>query len=98
MTRVTYCPEEYRLRVEGHAGAGAVGEDIVCAAASILLWTLVDAAQEFQMHLYTNDGIAEVNCYPDEEQEEKCRFLFDTIWNGYGMLGENYPEHIMTGG
>lgn len=100
MTRADYFPDEHRLRVEGHAQAGAVGQDIVCAAASILVWTLASAAEEFQMHLFVDDGkgVVEVTCYPEEEQEERCRFLFDTIWNGYEMLGDQYPDNIMTGG
>ena len=44
MIRVTYEPREHRLRVEGHALAAPAGEDLVCAAASALAWTLVRAA------------------------------------------------------
>ena len=32
MTEIVYEPAELRLRMEGHAGAGAYGEDPVCAA------------------------------------------------------------------
>ena len=37
MTRVCYYRNEYRLRAEGHAGAGEKGRDLICAAESILM-------------------------------------------------------------
>ncbi len=36
MTIVRCVPGEYRLRIEGHAGAGKMGEDLVCAAVTAL--------------------------------------------------------------
>ena len=40
MTRVCYYRNEYRLRAEGHAGAGEKGRDLICAAESILMMAL----------------------------------------------------------
>ena len=48
------------------------------------------------MHLYLNDGEMEIRCYPEEEQETRCRDLFETIFRGYELLAEKYPEHITT--
>lgn len=101
MTRVRYHPEEYHLSVEGHAGAGAYGEDVVCAGISVLSFTLIQAAEEFNMHLYLNetDGSLDVRCYPDEEDEERCRFLFNVLADGFDMMAAKYPEYIkFTGG
>ena len=39
MIRVSYSPRALTLRVEGHAYRGRPGEDIVCAAASMLAYT-----------------------------------------------------------
>lgn len=96
MTRVIYDLEGCSLRAEGHAGAGTKGEDIVCAALSILNWTLISAAEEFNLHLFLDEknGISEVWCDPEEKDEERCRFLFDTMAAGYQMLGERFPEHV----
>ena len=40
MTRVQYDRAGLRMQMEGHAGAGEYGRDIVCAAESILLLVL----------------------------------------------------------
>ena len=101
MTKVTYHPEEYRMRIEGHAGSAPFGEDLVCAAATILGWTLIAGAEEipeYGMHLYLGDGVMDVCCYPDEEREDRCRYLFDTIARGFELMAEKYPEHIKMGG
>ena len=86
MTRVIYDLEGCSLRAEGHAGAGTKGEDIVCAALSILNWTLISAAEEFNLHLFLDEknGISEVWCDPEEKDEERCRFLF--YWLLYTQL------------
>ena len=46
MTRVRYDRAGLRMRMEGHAGAGEYGRDIVCAAESILLLVLERQLQE----------------------------------------------------
>ena len=43
MTLVIYEPEGPALEFIGHAGAGLCGRDPVCAALSILMYTLIDA-------------------------------------------------------
>ena len=100
MTSIKYDPEAYHLSLEGHAGLDIRGEDIVCSACSILLWTLVVAAQEFNMDLKLDkdSGKADVSCLPDQGNEEKCRYLFNVIASGLEMLAEKYPEHVEMGG
>lgn len=103
MIQVKYYPEEFRMRMEGHAGAGPFGQDIVCAGASTLMFTLLEAAQDepkFSTHAYMNETEAtiEVSCYPDAGHERRCRYLFDTIAHGVEMLAVKYPDHIRLGG
>lgn len=103
MIRVRYYPGEMRLRMDGHAGAGERGQDIVCAGASALMFTLIGAAEdvpEYGMHAQINEKEAsvEVRCYPDDKHEKRCRYLFDTIALGLGMLAEKYPDNIVIGG
>ena len=89
------------MRIEGHAGAAPAGEDLVCAAATILGWTLIAGAEEvpeYMMHLYLDNGVIDVRCYPDEEREGRCRDLFDTIARGYELMAGKYPEYIRIGG
>lgn len=47
MIKLLYC--EGRLKAEGHAGAAKLGEDLICAGASALIYALacsLEAAQE----------------------------------------------------
>ena len=101
MTKVTYHPEEFRMRIEGHAGAAPKGEDVVCAAATILGWTLIGGAEdvpEYRMHLILKDGVMDVCCYPEEDFEEQCRYLYDTIARGFDLMAGRYPDYIQMGG
>ena len=50
MTKIVYEPDRLRLRMEGHAGAGAEGEDLVCAALSMLGMTLERRVTELAEH------------------------------------------------
>ena len=43
MTLVIYEPETPAMEFIGHAGAGLYGQDPVCAALSILMYTLIEA-------------------------------------------------------
>ena len=49
MTRVCYEPKLPALEFSGHAGAGVRGQDPVCAALSILLFTLVEGEPGAQL-------------------------------------------------
>ncbi len=103
MTNVTYEPEEYSLRVEGHTGAAPAGEDLICAAASALAWTLVRAAikrSEYRPRLFIDreQAVVDVQCFPEESAESDCRYLFEIIAGGFAVIEEHDPEHIRTGG
>ena len=103
MIRVTYEPREHRLRVEGHALAAPAGEDLVCAAASALAWTLVRAAMkrsEYRPRLFIDRerAVVDVQCFPEESAESDCRYLFEIIAGGLAAAAENNPENIRMGG
>ena len=74
------------LKVEGHAGAAAKGEDIVCAAASILSYTLAQTLSF--MH---SEG----------KLQKKPNIKFDgdgtatiTAQVGYHLLAHNFPQYV----
>ncbi len=100
MTNVRYAPGEYRLRIEGHAGAGKPGEDLVCAAVTALAWTLIDALEQdddFRAEIFLDQtaGIMDLRCDPDsDEAAEKCRYLLEIICGGLKLLEEHYPAHV----
>ena len=99
MTTVEYEPGEFRLKVTGHAGSAPVGQDLVCAAVTVLIWTLCDRVTErpgyWPMVAQSEaDATIEVRCRPERGQVRSCIELLDTIAAGYALLAEHYPEFV----
>lgn len=98
MTRASYDRAGLRLRVQGHAGAGEYGKDIVCAGASILMLTLEAQLRELKgenrVSIMKKPGMADISCCPAREQVIRCRDLFETIFLGYQLLENMYPENV----
>ena len=99
MTRVYYEPENYRLMIRGHAGAGQFGEDLVCAGISTLGWTLIRAAlmrDDYHAAYRADDGtgVIDVRCEPEETAREACRVMFETIAGGLELIADMEPEHV----
>ena len=86
------------LRLTGHAGAGKWGQDIVCAAASILTYTAAAAATQ----LYREGQLTErpqTRLEPGDArlQIENCdaaRKMLDVIITGFALLAVRYPKHV----
>lgn len=81
MTRIEYSPAARRLRLTGHAGAGEPGRDIVCAALSILMYSLMASGAEGRVER----GEAEL-LLPDRD--------VDVALCGFRLLAESYPEYV----
>lgn len=98
MTRAELDRDNLCLRVEGHAGAGQRGSDIVCAAESILLFTLADLLLERSefMHpeLQLGRGRAVLRCRPEPGQRRRCLELFENFYRGYRLLAQHYPDFV----
>lgn len=89
MTRAVFVRgSSNRLTLDGHAGYSP-GEDIVCAAASALVYALIgylDAGgTAFEYDL--GDGFATVECIGHEE-------AFEVAVAGIRLLAEEYPENV----
>lgn len=100
MTRVRYDRVGLRMRMEGHAGAGEYGRDIVCAAESILLLVLERQLQELEgenrVSVVKRPGAAEISCCPAREKALRCRDVFETVFLGYQLLENMYPAFVRT--
>ena len=105
MIRATFEKEEGKfisLRVDGHAGQAEPGKDIVCSAASILVYTVAQTIM--QMHkqkwlkkkpnINLKDGKAIVTCVPKPEYYEECLMAFFVAEVGYHLLETNYPQYV----
>lgn len=71
------------LRIRGHSGYAAPGQDIVCAAVSILTETL--AASLPGGSVYLGRGYADLPCNGPEGE---------FVWRGLCLLAHRYPENI----
>lgn len=94
------------LKANGHAGAGEIGKDIVCAAVSTLICTLaqcilnadIDRMLASAPHLdIGNDGSgrAVIFCEPKKEFQKYVLIQFKTIETGLEMLQLKHPEAVM---
>lgn len=81
------------VSVSGHARAAPKGEDIICAAASILVLTLISALDEYGARDFKHrltDGDAEVKFRLDKSTTH----LYNSFKCGFNILHEMYPQYI----
>ena len=87
MTRICCDLRRPEMRFEGHAGAGAPGQDPVCAAVSILMYTLLAALPAEGTRRELADG--------------RCRVqggdpaVYRVVAAGLRLLAEAYPENVV---
>lgn len=92
----------YNLIVTGHAGYAEYGKDIVCSAATILIMTANEAAEEISGEnmdiLFSEEpghGALTVSVRNDDLMlSEKVETIFRTVLSGYHLLNVNYPDFI----
>lgn len=104
MIEVKYCRHHNSVTVTGHAQSGEVGHDLVCASASILVYTLasfvenmVEAKQLSDVSgffLVVEEGNAWIECDPPREFKPAITLVFDSICAGFELLARNYPDNI----
>ncbi len=94
-----------RLEVEGHAGAGSRGNDIVCAGASILCFALEAAIvkdieadrmdAEPAMDIAEGYFCIESRLYGlDDEQRRTLEAYYRSAWAGLELLARQYPRRV----
>ena len=87
------------FQLEGHAGYVGEGQDIVCAAVSVLIINTINA-----MEAYTEDEFSVVsdemdgmmNCHFRKKLSREAELLFKTMILGLSDMSddENYKEYI----
>lgn len=93
------------LRMDGHAGAGEYGKDIICASASILAYTLaqdilIARDREILSENPTVDlkgGKARISCKAktDKDYLEMLHTLI-VIQTGFKLLEHGYPQYVQV--
>ena len=91
----------YEVKAEGHAGAGEYGQDIVCAAVSVLLQTLanevVEAARAGLLAVGVvahGDGWMKVEATPTDQTQDMADAWVELVQDGIDALAESYPENV----
>lgn len=104
MIQVKFCREDNRFSFSctGHAGYGKKGQDIVCASATILAYTLAQNIQDREKDgifvskpiLTLKPGKATIQVLAKEENKETVRVIFSVIGKGFACLAANYPNCV----
>lgn len=101
MVEVTYHRIHNRLTVTGHANSAAKGEDLVCAAASILTLTLAENVKNMDSarivrnpFINIEDGSAEISCNASGGYKNVVMQTFQSVVVGFEILADKFPENI----
>lgn len=81
------------LELTGHAGWGQRGQDVVCAAATCLAYTLaynLQCLDAGDLVARLDPGDILIQAAPEREARKYFRF----VQRGLRMLEQNYPENI----
>ena len=100
MIQITFRPKTMELLVNGHAGHGKKGKDIVCAAVSTLFYTLGESLMQSSSMLSEEalvkdeEGDGYIVCCPKEEYEGNIARTYWTVLVGMQMIAEQYPKNV----
>ena len=94
-----------RYTISGHSGYDIKGNDIVCAAVSVLaqtvLFSLVEVCgvKEEEVYYFVEEekGILDV-CLPkaiDKSIKDRTQIVLKTLELGIKAIVENYPEYVI---
>lgn len=89
-----------RMEVDGHAGGGVKGQDLICAGVSMITTALIGALDEAEKRgrcetdYEDGDGHAEVWAYPSMGCSNEIRAYFKMCIKGLKMLAERYPGNV----
>ncbi len=91
----------YEVKAKGHAGAGKYGQDIVCAAVSVLMQTLANEVEEAARAgtvalgaVAHGDGWMKVEVTPTRESCNMVEAWVELVQDGMDALAESYPENV----
>ena len=100
MIHITFKPKTMELEINGHAGHGKKGKDIVCSAISTLFYTLGENLWQSAEMLHEEPLIKEeegdgyIVCHPKKEYEGNIALIYRTVLIGMEMVAEQYPKNV----
>lgn len=101
MIRAVYDRKDNKITVEGHAYSGEPGHDLICASASMLIYTIAVAVENMKNAEHVSGAVIDlkggdcvVSCEPYEQFKAAITLIFDSICAGYELLATNYPDNV----
>lgn len=90
------------LTLQGHAGAVQSGNDPVCAAASMLAYTMAQGVTDMhnagklkrKPYIRLDSGDAAVICKPAKSAYAEALHLYKVVQTGYRLLAHNFPDNL----
>ena len=90
------------LKLSGHAGQAEKGHDIVCAATSILAYTVAQALQfmyeqgdlQKKPHIKLEEGDTIIVAKPKADSYAEALHTFFVAQVGYHLMAHNYPQYV----
>ena len=91
------------LRVNGHAGQNTPGNDIICASASILAYTVAQNIKmaesrgilKYPPRVKIRSGDFTVTCRAkDDDSYAELLHTYLVVQTGYQLLAHNYPQYV----
>lgn len=101
MIKVEYHRAFHKVTIEGHALSGEKGHDLVCAATSILAYTLASSVANMKEGNALRDSVTEleegkavIKCRPHPRFKAVAALIFDNLCGGFELLSRDYPDNI----
>lgn len=83
------------FHVTGHAGFADAGQDIVCAAVSILVYNTINSCERFaHTILNVSDFPDKLICQVPDKLSERAEVLLKSLFFGIEQLEEQYGEFV----
>ncbi len=82
------------IKIEGHAGYAAHGQDIVCAAISTLLQVFLASVEELTEDNLISDIRAGNALIEYGNLSTNAQLLMDSFFVGVQMIADEYPYHV----
>lgn len=82
------------ITIEGHAGYAPEGQDIVCAAVSILAQTLIQSVEELTadtIEYVIQPGTVDIK---HGNLSTNAQLLVDSFFVGCQMIANTYPDNV----
>lgn len=90
------------MTIKGHSQAAPKGEDLICASATMLAYTVAQAVQflhekgqlKKKPKIHIKDGEATIIATPTEEAYAEVLHTFWVAQCGIHVLAHNYPQNV----